>query len=171
MTISVRPITTDNWRAIYRLKVAPEQEQFVASNAYSLLQSAFAAPGAHPRLVPLGIYADNEPVGFAMYNVSADEERFFIMRLMIDARYQRREYARAAMEQLLAQFRASPGVKEIGISYLPTNASAQQLYRDLGFEEIGVDPEDHEMVAVLTLAPMDGSWTSLWPPTESAASE
>jgi len=37
---SLRPITDENLQAVMRLKVAPDQEQFVAPNSVSLAQAA-----------------------------------------------------------------------------------------------------------------------------------
>ena len=41
MTIALREITKENLRDIFKLKVAPEQERFVASNAVSIAQVYF----------------------------------------------------------------------------------------------------------------------------------
>ncbi|TXH42975.1 MAG: GNAT family N-acetyltransferase, partial [Burkholderiaceae bacterium] len=39
MSITLRPITPDNYRAVFGLKVAPDQVHFVADNVYSLAQA------------------------------------------------------------------------------------------------------------------------------------
>ena len=59
--ISLRSITRDNYLECMRLKVAPEQEGFVASNAFSLANAAYV-----PGCTPLAIYADETMVGFIM---------------------------------------------------------------------------------------------------------
>jgi len=41
-------VTARNWRAVARLKLAPEQEHLVASNLYSIAQWKFDR-NAHPR--------------------------------------------------------------------------------------------------------------------------
>lgn len=68
MTIALRDVTKENWQACIGLRLAPEQEHFVASNAYSLAESKFM-----PTFIPQAIYAQATPggeaimVGFAMY--------------------------------------------------------------------------------------------------------
>jgi diamine N-acetyltransferase len=162
--ISLRPITAANWRAVCRLEVAEEQRDFVAPNWYSLLEAhyGFAGEQADLPMVPLAIYEREEPVGLVMYNVGPEEDRYFIMRLMIDRRAQRRGCGRAAMEELIGRFRSNARTKEVGVSYVPGNAIAAKLYRSLGFEEVGLDEEGAEMVAVLTLKGQEEPWESLW---------
>ncbi len=65
MTMTLREITRENWLQCVRLKVAPEQEPFVAPNGVSLAQSKY-----EPEWVPLALYDDDEMVGFVMYGVS-----------------------------------------------------------------------------------------------------
>lgn len=71
MTIILRDVTKENWQACVGLRLAPEQEHFVASNAYSLAESKFM-----PTFIPQAIYARATPndaermVGFAMYGYS-----------------------------------------------------------------------------------------------------
>jgi diamine N-acetyltransferase len=50
MTITLRPITSDNWRACLQLDTTEAQRRFVASVVYSLAQ-AYVEPG----WVPLAI--------------------------------------------------------------------------------------------------------------------
>jgi hypothetical protein len=40
-TVSLRAVTAETIRAIYSLKVAPDQEQFVAPNAVSIAEAYF----------------------------------------------------------------------------------------------------------------------------------
>ena len=61
-TISLREITRETLRDVLRLKVAPEQEKFVATNAVSIAQAHFYPETAWFR----AIYADDTPVGFVM---------------------------------------------------------------------------------------------------------
>ena len=89
MTITLRDVMKENWQACVALRLAPEQEHFVASNAYSLAESKFM-----PTFVPQAIYASAVPddaqimVGFAMYGYYPDGTpplglRHWIFRLMI----------------------------------------------------------------------------------------
>jgi len=62
MTVTLRPVTADNWKQCVGLSVEPEQKLFVAPNAYSLAEAAY-----EDGCVPLAIYHDETMVGFAMY--------------------------------------------------------------------------------------------------------
>ena len=131
--VSLREVTRENLRAILRLKVAPEQEQFVASNAISIAEAHFYPEVAWFR----AIYADETPVGFMMLSDDAARPRYFLWRLMIDARYQKFGFAAKAMELLLDYVRTRPGAKEIFLSCVPGEGSPSGFYEKLGFALTG----------------------------------
>ena len=142
MTVTLREVTGDNWRECVRIKVEPEQTQFVASNAFSLAQSKY-----EPECVPLAVYDDEQMVGFVMYK-SEDyglAKTWFIERLMIGAEHQKKGYGRAAMKVLIERLRSQKGYNAILISFVQGNDIAQKLYSDLGFEDTG-EIEDGELV-------------------------
>src|SRR5262245_13362215 len=146
--VRLENVTVRNWRAVARLKLAPEQKDLVASNLYSIAQSKFDS-NAHPRAV----YAGKELVGFLMYNVWETEEKTreaSIYRFMIDVKYQGRGHGRAVLARALDEIRAMPGVKKVSIGYMPKNAVAKQFYASIGFVEVGTD-EDGEIEAELIL--------------------
>ncbi|MCK7527514.1 MAG: GNAT family N-acetyltransferase [Ignavibacteriales bacterium] len=101
---------------------------------------------------PFGAHVNDTPVGFVMYCFNFNHPRFqaFIMRLMVDERFQGKGYGRAIMQQVLDVFRENEQVKNVGISYEPHNESARKLYASLGFVEPGEMLED-ETLAVLSL--------------------
>ncbi|HSL30891.1 MAG TPA: GNAT family N-acetyltransferase [Anaerolineales bacterium] len=150
----IRPITKDNWRALIRLKVREDQTHFVASNLFSIAESQFGDDfEGHWDLFPLGIYDDeNTPVGFLMYGLNYDhpKQQAFIIRLMVDEKYQGKGYGRFGMEKLLEIFRADDRIHVVGISYEPENDGARKLYAKLGFAETG-EMIEGETVAVLNL--------------------
>jgi diamine N-acetyltransferase len=171
MTITLQEVTPSNWRAIVALHVAPEQEDWVAPNHYSLLEAAYGFEGelAHLKLVPLAIYAADTPVGFLLYNAGPTLDRFFIMRLMIDHLHQGNGYGRAALSQLLELFRAYPQATEVAVSYNQGNTPARQLYLSCGFVEVGLD-DTGGTVMWQALNPHHAGWTSLWNPAIGADS-
>jgi diamine N-acetyltransferase len=146
MTMTLREITRDNWLQCVQLRVAPEQEAFVASNSASLAQSKYEL-----EWIPHALYEDAEMVGFVMYGVNREEGKYWILRVMVDRRYQGRGYGRAAMRLLLERLRAIPGCDEVAISYEPENEVARRLYASCGFRETGEILEG-ETVARLTFA-------------------
>lgn len=146
MTSTLRDVTKANWQACVGLRLAPEQEHFVASNAYSLAESKFM-----PTFVPQAIYAPAGPddaeivVGFAMYGYYPDGApplglRYWIFRLMIASEYQGHGYGTAAMREILARLEADRACNDVLIGYEPDNVVARALYARLGFEEQGMTP-------------------------------
>ena len=119
-----------NYLPVLDLRVSPEQESFVASNQYSLAQAY-----AQPECVPLALYAENKPVGFAMYALDEDDHQYWIYRLMIDQRHQHNGYGRAAMELLIDRIRGLSDEEHacVLISFEPENQIARRLYESLGF--------------------------------------
>jgi diamine N-acetyltransferase len=140
-TVSLREVTRENLREILRLKVAPEQEQFVANNAVSIAQAHFYPETAWFH----AIYADETPVGFMMLSDDASQPRYFLWRLMVDARYQKFGFAKKAMELLFDYVRTRPGATEIFVSYFPGKGSPCGFYEKLGFTSTG-EEEDGEIV-------------------------
>jgi diamine N-acetyltransferase len=146
--VRLAEVTADNWWAVVRLCLAPDQEDLVASNVYSLAESKFD-PDARPRAV----YAGKRVVGFLMYDVSRGKgksRKASIYRFMIDRKHQGKGYGRAALKQALDEIKQVPGIKKVTISYVPRNPVAKPFYGSFGFVEAGLD-EDGEMIAELKL--------------------
>ena len=119
-----------NYLSVLDLSVSPEQKSFVASNQYSLAQAY-----VQPECVPLALYAENKPIGFAMYSLDENDHQYWIYRLMIDQRYQGVGYGREAMKLLIERIRElmDDEHKRIYISFEPENEIAKALYESLGF--------------------------------------
>ena len=128
--LSLVEIDRHNYLSILDLSVSEAQHSFVASNTYSLAQ-AFV----QPECVPLALYAENKPVGFAMYCIDESDREYWIYRLMIDQRHQGRGYGRAAMLLLIDRIRSEMDEQRhrIYISFEPENEVAKSLYESLGF--------------------------------------
>lgn len=119
-----------NYMSVLDLSVSEEQKSFVATNQYSLAQAY-----VQPECIPLALYAENKPVGFAMYCLDVDDHQYWIFRLMIDRRYQGRGYGKEAMFLLIDRIRAlsDEDHNRIYISFEPENHVAKSLYESLGF--------------------------------------
>lgn len=145
MIVTLQPITRDNvWQCI-RLKVAPEQEHYVASNAVSLAQAAYET-----ECVPLAAYDGDTMVGFAMYAWNKDESTYWIYRVMVGRDHQRKGYGKALMRALLDRLQSLPNSRKIAISYETDNDVARRLYQQAGFVETG-EVVEGETVARLPL--------------------
>jgi diamine N-acetyltransferase len=157
--ITLRSITLDNRRDIFKLGVSEDQRRFVASNLSSVASCyVLAVNGGHP--FPFAIYADEQPVGFVLiaYGITGYElptiaaNNYCIMRLMVDQHYQNRGYGREAMTRILDFIRTFPAgpAHLCWISYKNDNAPAKRLYESFGFRDNGEIVEG-ELVTALRL--------------------
>lgn len=140
MKISLREINEDNWRECIHLNVSGEQQRFVATNVNGL-----ALAYAHKEMNPRAIYDGDQMVGFLMYAKDPDDGVFYINRLMVDSKFQKKGYGREAMKLLLQQLK-DDGVEFVDIMHKPDNNVAIKLYRSLGFEETS-DTVDGEAIS------------------------
>lgn len=126
--ITLREITRDNYKECCQLTLKKEQQKLVAPNAFSLAQSKY-----EPENIPLAICHEEEMVGFLMYCINADVGAYWINRLMVDEKYQRRGYARKAMAELLKTITSDTAHGKVYIDTRHDNSAAQRLYEQLGF--------------------------------------
>lgn len=144
--VSLREVTKENLRTILKLKVHPEQEQFVAPNAVSVAQAYFDREVAWFR----AIYADDTPVGFLMLYDDPHEPEYFLWRFMIDARYQKLGFGWRALELLVDYVRSRPGASWLGTSCVPEEGGPGPFYERFGFRYTGEEDEG-ELVMRLEL--------------------
>lgn len=153
MPVELRPVTRENWQSLIKLKVRDGQQDFVASNLYSIAESHFGFDEeGHWELFPYGLFLNDEPVGFAMTGLNTNHSRFqaLILRLMVDEKYQGKGHGRQAMKVITEMFRANENVRVVCISYAPENEVARKLYASFGFVETG-EMLESEVLAVLQL--------------------
>ena len=117
------------------MKVTDTQKTLVAPNVKSLAE-AYVYPGMHP----YAIYdtsdaqaGESQMVGFTMYEIGNGIG--FITRIMIDEKYQRKAYGKAAIAEVIHMLRSDPEVRTISTSHLKHNGSAAHFFDSLGFEE------------------------------------
>jgi diamine N-acetyltransferase len=138
--VTLRPITSGDRQAVEELRVLPEQENFVDGVRRSLAEAA-AKPDARPW--HRSVYAGEVPVGFVMLadgvppgNVDIPW-RYYLWRFLIDARFQRRGYGRAALDQVVAYLRTKPDANLLVTSVVPGNGSPLNFYLRYGFRATG----------------------------------
>jgi len=164
--IELRKIDHDNWHAVIKLKLNPEQENWVAPNIYSLAEAYVDQMCSDKPPMPFAIYNGDELVGFAMMeycDIEDDEDEplwvrfkdkaiYNFFRFMIDAKHQGKGYGRQAFGKVLDFLKTQPqgAVDAISISYMPDNDVARKIYAGFGFVETG-DFVDGEVVARLAL--------------------
>jgi diamine N-acetyltransferase len=96
------------------------------------------------------VTADGELAGFVMLAEPISTEPYwFLWRLLIDRRHQRRGIGRRVLALLGERIRAEGGTA-LFTSWVPGPGSPEGFYRQLGFEPTGV-VEDGEIEARLSL--------------------
>lgn len=155
--ISLRKITLENRRELFRLEVTKEQQHYVASNLSSIASCyVLSINGGCP--LPFAIYADELMVGFVMivYGDTGYDQpemaanNYCVLRLMIGEQYQRKGYGREAMAKILDYIRTYPAgpAEYCWICYESDNIIAKNLYESFGFCENG-EIYNNEPIAVL----------------------
>jgi diamine N-acetyltransferase len=142
--VRLAPIDEDNVKAVYELKVAPHQEDFVAPNPWSLAQAVAEQRIAWPR----AIVAGDEVVGFLMLEIDPQEEDgrpFWLWRLMVGEAFQGRGYGSAALQLAIDEVRERGGT-EIYTSWVDQPDGPGPFYLRRGFEPTG-EIDDDEVVA------------------------
>jgi len=133
--INFRAITEDNFDAIIRMK-RPDDEHFVASNAYSLAQAWLYRDAGD--VYPFAIYDDDLPVGFMMLDEDIDEKCLIIWRIMFPVENQNKGYGTAAIREIIRLAKDSGKYDFLLIDYAPDNKIAEHVYTKLGFKPTGV---------------------------------
>jgi diamine N-acetyltransferase len=156
--IELREIAGEADRAAaLALRVGPGQDRFVASVEDSL-KDAVAYPEALARY--WAVFDGEQLVGFAMISDGIPEDvleadptlvgPYFLWRLLIDQRFQRRGYGTATIDAIVDYVRSRGGT-ELLTSYTEGEGGPQPFYEQYGFVPNGRIVEG-EPVLVLDLA-------------------
>ena len=132
MAVTLKDLTHENFEECISLRVREDQSGLVASNMYSLAQAQVDS-----EITPLAIYDDGSMVGFLLFGLDDDDGRYWLLRLMIDYRYQGRGYARQAMELLIERLRTRYSCGALYLSFPAHNEDAYRLFTNLGFKPVG----------------------------------
>jgi diamine N-acetyltransferase len=143
--VSLRQVSKENYEEVCELDVTKEQEDFVACNMWSIVESKYNE-GYETRV----IYLKEEPVGFFMW-VKESKIKISIWRFMVDKNHQQKSIGRVALNLALAEIKKVSGLQEIEICYNPKNPVAKEFYSSFGFSEVGMDEDDEDMLAAIKL--------------------
>ena len=143
------PLTEDNMKQCFELKVAGRQTQYIASNEDSWNTAKENEKVARP----FAVYCDEKMVGFTMFAFDEDygdpDDRYWLWRLMIDEKLQGNGYGTAALQVIIQYFR-DHGANNIRLSTKESNTNALSLYRKAGFRDTG-EMNGEEIVLQLDL--------------------
>lgn len=140
-TVELRDIVTDEDRvAALALRTAPGQDRFVASIAQSF-DDAISDARACPRMWT--VHAGDALVGFAMISDDIPPAAlavepaligpYYLWRLLIDERFQRRGYGTATLDRIVAYVRTRPKADILRVSAGQGEGSPIPFYERYGF--------------------------------------
>ncbi|MGE3074775.1 MAG: GNAT family N-acetyltransferase [Dehalococcoidia bacterium] len=134
------------------ISVSTEQQALVSTPD---LEQFLAEAHLHPTYQPFGIYDGDDLVG--LVSVGAEPGEPLVRRislLVIDQKFQRRGFGRAAMNAVIATESqgALPG-STLTLGVHSANRPAQRLYSAVGFAIGNVSNASDELVATLHLTP------------------
>jgi len=150
--VSLRPIRRSNRHVVEALSVSAAQQRFVSGVGDSLLEAAEEPDG---RAIPWAIYAEDTPVGFVMISDEVGGPGYrahYLWKLLIDERYQRRDYGTETLDLIVEYFRARRGVQVIWTSAGRGEGSPIAFYERYGFEQAGEIVFDNEVLLRLEIA-------------------
>lgn len=130
MNINFKEIDKSNYNICINLKVGDHQKDYVASNAISLVQAFY-----EEELYPIGIYNDEEMVGFILYDYDKELEGWSFSRFMIDINHQNKGYGSKALEKFLEFFHNKYEEENLYTSVEIDNEVAIKLYEKYGFNK------------------------------------
>lgn len=130
MNINFKEIDKSNYNICVNLKVGDHQKGYVASNAISLIQAFY-----EEELYPIGIYNDEEMVGFILYDYDKELEGWSFSRFMIDINHQNKGYGSKALEKFLEFFHNKYEEENLYTSVEIDNEVAMKLYEKYGFNK------------------------------------
>ena len=131
MNINFREIDKTNYNTCFMLTVGEHQKDYVASNAFSLVQATY-----EEGLYPLGIYDGDEMVGFLLYDYDEELEGWSFSRFMIDINHQNKGYGTIALRKFLEFFHNKFPNEKIYTSVEIDNEIAIKLYEGFGFVKV-----------------------------------
>ena len=126
--IKFRDIDKSNYNECISLRVGEHQKNYVASNMYSLVQASY-----EDGLYPLGIFNEDEMIGFLLYDYDEELNGWSFSRFMINIKYQNKGFGRKALEKFLEYFQSKFPNKSLYTSVEIDNDIAIKLYQKYGF--------------------------------------
>lgn len=130
MNIEFRVIDKSNYNQCIKLKTSEEQKRFVATNIFSLVQSAY-----EPNFYPLGVYKNDKMVGFILYDFDDEINGWSMSRFMIDEKFQNQGIGKVALNKFIKFFIQKYGHIKLYTSAEVDNTIAINLYESMGFEK------------------------------------
>ena len=118
-------------------------EEFVASNALSIVQSVY-----EDGWIIKAIEHDGELIGFTMFGWNEEEEFYELCRIMINRTMQNKGYGTQAILLILEEMKSRFGCKEVYLSTDPENVRGKHVYEKVGFRSEHKMLDDEELFKI-----------------------
>ncbi|MFG6494783.1 GNAT family N-acetyltransferase [Fictibacillus sp. UD] len=142
--IKLIEINEKNWVDVIFLSTSENMpticEEFVASNALSLVQAQF-----EKTWTTKAIEKDGQLIGFTMYGYSTVMDNYELCRIMVDNKFQGNGYGKEAIQLVIEEMKKIDDCKEIYLSTDPKNKLGKRLYENLGFINTGKIVDNEEL--------------------------
>jgi GNAT superfamily N-acetyltransferase len=151
--VEFREITDHNRDDVVAIHAGPAEGRYVPSVANSLEEAA-ETPEGNPWY--RAVYLEGEPVGFVMLSWDVTPEPphiigpWFLWRLIVDERHQRRGIGRAIVDEVVSLIRAE-GATELLTGHGMGEGDPGGFYERLGFAPTGEFDPDGDRILRLNL--------------------
>jgi diamine N-acetyltransferase len=143
--ITFREVDQSNIKEVLLISLHEHQEGFIESVAQCLEEAE-----EREEWCPVGIYHENDLIGFAMYGAFSSKRYTWIDRIMIDKRFQGQGFGRQAMQALIDIVCDKYDVNKVYLSLYEDNKVAMKLYKELGFAYINQKDKNGELIFMFT---------------------
>ena len=134
MNITLKDVNEENFIECIDLEVNEKQKAYVAPNVFSIAESKI-----YPEVTIKTIYNDTTLIGFLMFgrNNEKDDTYPWLIRFMIDQRYQGKGYGKKALALTLKLMEETYPNEPMFLSTSPENIDAIRFYEKFGFMSTG----------------------------------
>ena len=138
--ICLADVNENNFEALRRLDVAPEQRRFLDS-PLGILARGYVYRTQRARV--LAVLAEGEPVGLLLVKDMDEEPACYdLQQFMIDSRYQNRGLGTEALRLLLSELEKERKYDSVEVCVKKDDAAALRVYEKAGFVDTGYADED-----------------------------
>lgn len=147
MNLKFKNIDSYNYNEAINLKVKGSQEGFIETVRECLDEAKELSLWR-----PVGIYDNNDIIGFAMYGLWINEGssgRVWLDRFMIGEKFQGNGYGKMSLKSIINKIAKEYKCSEVYLSIYENNTVAIDLYKKFGFEFTGEVDRNGELVMKL----------------------
>ena len=149
MIVIINDVTKDNVNDILKLRINEEQQSFIETPQQCLDEAK-----ACSNFKPVGLYWENNLVGFAMYGFFPEEGingRVWLNRFLIDAQHQGLGLGSIMLNALIQRLEQEYSCDAIYLSLIADNQAAIHLYQKCDFKFNGEVDSNNEKIMVKSL--------------------